>query len=392
MSNVDIYPFQYIVRWKPPIEVNSESDFLSLINSIIGKNRFLSITPEFLKQLTIENNALTRKSLSVAIGKRGKSNRSIGFYTFMGYSIEDSKQLIKELQITSTRKKKTYPNNYDISFIMKKHNVTFEEANKMREERIDSAPLPSMASYWIKRGFSEIESIEKVADHNRFANLKLSEKDELDPSRKIGRTTTQLDYYISRGYGQEEAEELLLERQKTFTLEKCIEKHGIEEGTKIWRERQDKWLATLDSKSDEEKAEINRKKGIDRHGNPHFGANPIKIKSTHKRPCMLYYVKITDLDNKDTYWKIGITFQTLKQRFSELSSSKRMKYELIYSIVDNVVPIFDTEQKILRNFKEDRVIIDKNGFRTTEGFSRDIFGTQENFQAYFDENSINGNK
>lgn len=77
--------------------------------------------------------------------------------------------------------------------------------------------------------------------------------------------STRISYYTSRGYSQEEAEKLLSERQTTFTLEKCIEKHGEEKGRKIWQARQDKWMATLDSKSDEEKAEINRKKGFRFH-------------------------------------------------------------------------------------------------------------------------------
>lgn len=51
-----------------------------------------------------------------------------------------------------------------------------------------------------------------------------------------------LEYYIKRGYSKSKAEEMLKERQTTFSLEKCIEKYGKEEGEKIWKERQEKWL------------------------------------------------------------------------------------------------------------------------------------------------------
>lgn len=71
---------------------------------------------------------------------------------------------------------------------------------------------------------------------------------------------TSLDYYLTRGYNLEEATILQTERQKTFSLEKCIEKHGEMEGTKIWSDRQIKWQNTLNSKSDEEKSIINKKK------------------------------------------------------------------------------------------------------------------------------------
>ena len=72
--------------------------------------------------------------------------------------------------------------------------------------------------------------------------------------------TTLLSYYISRGLSETDASKALRNRQSTFSLEKCIEKHGLELGTKRWEARQTKWLSTLDSKTDEEKAEINRKK------------------------------------------------------------------------------------------------------------------------------------
>lgn len=51
-----------------------------------------------------------------------------------------------------------------------------------------------------------------------------------------------IDYYTSRGYSEEEAARLLAESQSTFSLEKCIEKYGEEEGKKRWIARQEKWL------------------------------------------------------------------------------------------------------------------------------------------------------
>lgn len=50
-----------------------------------------------------------------------------------------------------------------------------------------------------------------------------------------------LEYYTSRGMSLEEATIARSERQRTFTLDKCIEKHGDEEGRRIHTERQNKW-------------------------------------------------------------------------------------------------------------------------------------------------------
>jgi hypothetical protein len=72
--------------------------------------------------------------------------------------------------------------------------------------------------------------------------------------------TTTIQYYLKKGMTYEEAQKSLTARQKTFSLDNCIEKYGEEKGKKIWNARQTKWLHTLDKKSDEEKMRINRLK------------------------------------------------------------------------------------------------------------------------------------
>lgn len=57
-----------------------------------------------------------------------------------------------------------------------------------------------------------------------------------------GRNTNQVEYWLKKGFSEEEAKTKVSERQRTFTLEKCIEKYGKEEGTRRWQERQKKWL------------------------------------------------------------------------------------------------------------------------------------------------------
>lgn len=55
-------------------------------------------------------------------------------------------------------------------------------------------------------------------------------------------TTTNLNCYLKRGLSQKDAELALSERQRTFSLDKCIKKFGVDEGTRIWKARQEKWL------------------------------------------------------------------------------------------------------------------------------------------------------
>lgn len=75
-----------------------------------------------------------------------------------------------------------------------------------------------------------------------------------------------LDFYIQRGYTKQEAKQQLKLRQSTFSLKKCIDKYGLEEGTKRFDARQEKWQNTLKSKSPEEIDRINRAKLSDGKG------------------------------------------------------------------------------------------------------------------------------
>ena len=57
--------------------------------------------------------------------------------------------------------------------------------------------------------------------------------------------TTSIDYWINKGYYAIEAKLKLRERQSTFSLEKCINKYGEEEGIKVFNERTNKWQKSL---------------------------------------------------------------------------------------------------------------------------------------------------
>ena len=72
--------------------------------------------------------------------------------------------------------------------------------------------------------------------------------------------TTSLQYWIDKGYSEDEARAKLSERQRTFTLEKCIAKYGEVEGRRIYEERQRKWIRSLNNRSEQELFEMNKSK------------------------------------------------------------------------------------------------------------------------------------
>lgn len=134
---------------------------------------------------------------------------------------------------------KKYYNDLDFKFEIS----TFAKTNK---------------NYWIDRGYNEEEAVNIVKE----IQSKNSKKrwDKVDKGQRKGLFNTSIEYYLRLGYTEDEAIHLRKERQRTFSLEKCIEKYGEEKGFQVWKERQKKWQDTLNSKSEEEKQTINNKK------------------------------------------------------------------------------------------------------------------------------------
>lgn len=56
---------------------------------------------------------------------------------------------------------------------------------------------------------------------------------------------TRFEYWINKGYSEEEAKVKLKERQKTFTLDSCIKKYGEKDGQDIYDNRQQRWQKSL---------------------------------------------------------------------------------------------------------------------------------------------------
>ena len=132
-------------------------------------------------------------------------------------------------------------------------NYTIEEADFERNSR-----RPIRAEYWIKQGYSEIDATQLALDVKQQNN----KRGAANQSSEIRRATSKrsADYYIARGFTADEAKSVVSNYQKFFSKEICIQKYGETKGLAIWQERQDKWQEALNSKTDEEKARINRLK------------------------------------------------------------------------------------------------------------------------------------
>lgn len=159
---------------------------------------------------------------------------SIEFYKIKGYNDDEIKEIMHErhiplLEVTPYRKEKYLKQGYteeEADFLVKsKRNINKE--------------------YWISKGYTEEDAIKKVSNIQKENNKKYKEAIKANPEKYSAVSNTQKNYWLKKGFSEEEAEQKVKERQRTFTLEKCIEKYGIEKGTFVYKERQRKWRDKL---------------------------------------------------------------------------------------------------------------------------------------------------
>jgi len=178
---------------------------------------------------------------------------------------------------------------------------------------------------------------------------------------------TRIEYYLNKGYSEEEAKIALSERQRTFSIDKCIEKYGEEDGLKIWKQRQEKWRSSLAKIPENIKKEIRLKQAASKSC---MFNNWNEFKN---KPSIIYYIHF--FNEELSFYKIGITSKSIKERFGTRVKFKAL-YNLDYEVIDvkelNMREAFSLEQKILSYNKDKRIIVDYNKFKTTEAFYEDV--------------------
>ena len=130
--------------------------------------------------------------------------------------------------------------------------MTLEQAKKHL-----STLRPVSEGYWLKLGYS-IEDSKLMIEGQKLVSLRgcIARFGEIEGTKiwderaekrsvwgKMG--SANIEYWLKKGYSEDEAKLKLIERQRTFTLEKCIIKYGELEGTKLYNDRQSNWQQTL---------------------------------------------------------------------------------------------------------------------------------------------------
>lgn len=156
--------------------------------------------------------------------------------------------------------------SHSVEGFMYRNNCSREEAQKLfelengrqLEERIktqnilrtedplwDKKRSRNCKEFWIKKGYSEEESIQKSKEVMVEIHQKTFQKFKDNPEKYVSKYDTKIEYYLNKGYSEKDSLILLSDRQSTFSLEICIEKYGNDLGQKIWLDRQEKWQLSI---------------------------------------------------------------------------------------------------------------------------------------------------
>ena len=169
------------------------------------------------------------------------------------------KSLVKGFKKTCSKKCQSIDNANYIKENGHCGSKSFWKEKGLSDEEIDNymkSKSHFSTFYWEDKTDNPERAVSNIQSKNgkKYAN-KLKE----NPKKYENSFTTKIGYWIEKGYTESEAKEIISERQKTFSKEKCINKYGENLGLLVWEERQRKWQETMCSKSDKEIEEINQK-------------------------------------------------------------------------------------------------------------------------------------
>ena len=97
-----------------------------------------------------------------------------------------------------------------------------------------------------------------ISNEQRKRSIMMYEKLKKEGKKKISNVS--IEYFKSFGMTLTEAIEAQRIRQQTCTKERYIKRYGIDDGTRKWHDKNNKYKKTMSDKSDEEKIEILKKK------------------------------------------------------------------------------------------------------------------------------------
>lgn len=201
---------------------------------------------------SLEDSIIKIKNIKENWKKPKYSNLNIKFWLDRGFTELESIKKISEIQKNRSQKAtNTRMNNLNYIPLISPFTEDFWIKKGITDKNEIEYKIKSQRKlnieYWLNKGFNKHDSIKKVSEYQKENSMKSiknwqSKKGTIEYKN---RQSTNIEYYLNKGFSILDGERLLIERQRTFTLEKCIIKYGLEEGSKIYNKRQKDWIKKM---------------------------------------------------------------------------------------------------------------------------------------------------
>lgn len=280
---------------------------------------FYQVVKSNLLQEDFKINDLIKKAKALLLPTE---SRQIGRYYWLarGWSLA-----VAQAKIVEARKhKKPKLSPYSVAFWTTRINPDTNQPFTEKEADFKRNSLrPIRPEYWIVRGYSEQEAVDKASqakDKNNKAGAAASKNRKTEEIRSSSPRCS--EYWVARGYTEDEAARLVKDTQTTFSLDKCVERHGDGKGQEIWEARQAKWLDTLNSKPPEEIDEINRRKLSSGYTISNAEKELLSVIKEHYPDAMSQFVLRSG--NRRYIFDIGIGFKLIEYNGSYWHADPRL--------------------------------------------------------------------
>jgi hypothetical protein len=184
------------------------------------------------EELEVEENSIKIKFMN---------NKKLDFITINNF--EDFLTYCKNLEIKRHGNMTKLLNfNYDNPMIIKRFEDYFKKTRLtsikiIRTEFFCRIDNPRSKGFYLERGWSEEDAIQKVKDLQSKCGKQQTYNDDRLPN--------QIKYWIKKGFNEEESVQKVKERQQTVSKENYIKRYGEELGLQKYNDRLEKYKLSM---------------------------------------------------------------------------------------------------------------------------------------------------
>lgn len=241
-----------------------------------------------------------------------------------GYNKEDAIEEISKQQKKSSKCVKTYHG---------KSKKMLADKGYTEEEIKRICLTPTNYEFWVNKGYSENEAKEIISKNQTEAAKQVDFEKRLIPSN--------IKYWVERGFNYQQAKQKVTKRQTTFSLDICVQKYGEGDGLKRFNNRQIKWLSNYKRNN---YSKISQKLFWD------ILETEPKIKN--KNICFATYNNgIIDNSGKNNEYRLVLMNGVILPDFIDLDNNKIIEFDGTYYHRN-------TPENSLREEKRDKIILE----------------------------------